>query len=73
MNEMIAKIIKTKSWFFEKIILINHYPESSRKKGRRPKSVELEMKKDKKQLTLQKQMTMKTRRPKTYGKQQKQF
>ena len=46
MKETIAKINKTKSWFFEKITeLINHYPDSSRKKGRRLKSVELEMKK----------------------------
>ena len=44
MKEMIAKINKTKSWFFWKI---NHYPDSSRKNGRRLKSVELEMKKEK--------------------------
>ena len=34
--------------------MINHYPDSSRKKGRRLKSTELEMKKEKIQLTLQK-------------------
>ena len=45
---MIAKINKTKSWFFEKINKIdNHEPDSSRKKGRRLKSIELEMKKEK--------------------------
>ena len=33
MKETIAKINKTKSWFFEKIKkLINRYPDSSRKK-----------------------------------------
>ena len=31
MKEMIAKINKTKSWFFEKIKLINHQPDQSRK------------------------------------------
>ena len=48
MKETIAKINKTNIWFFEKINkLINHYPDSSRKKGRRLKSTELEMKKEK--------------------------
>ena len=48
MKETIAKINKTKSWFFEKIKkILNHYPDSSRKKGRRLKSIELEMKKEK--------------------------
>ena len=48
MKEAIAKINKTKSWFFEKINkLINHYPDSSRKKWRRLKSIDLEMKKEK--------------------------
>ena len=47
MKETIAKMNKTKSWFFEKIKLINHYPDSLRKKGRRLKSTELEMKKKK--------------------------
>ena len=52
---MITKINKTKRWFFGKIKnLINHEPHSSRKKGRRLKSIELEMKKEKEQLTLQK-------------------
>ena len=46
MKEMIAKISITKSWFFEKIKLINHLPDSSRK-SRRLKSIELEMKKEK--------------------------
>ena len=45
MKETIAKINKTKSCFFEKIKLINHYPDSSREKGRRQKSIELEIKK----------------------------
>ena len=31
MKETIAKINKNKSWFFEKIKLINYYPDSSRK------------------------------------------
>ena len=46
MQEMIAKISKTKSWFFEKIKLINLQPDSSRKKGRGCKSIKLEMKKE---------------------------
>ena len=47
MKGTIAKINKTKSWFFEKINnLINHLPDSSRKKGRRLRSTELEMKKE---------------------------
>ena len=34
MKETIAKINKTKSWFFEKMNkMINHQPDSSRKKG----------------------------------------
>ena len=50
MKETIAKINKTKSLFFEKInktdkTLIK--PVSSRKKGRRLKSIELEMKREK--------------------------
>ena len=46
MKEMTAKINKTKSWFFEKINkMINHSPDSSRKKGRRLKSPALKMKK----------------------------
>ena len=47
MKETIAMINKTKSWFFEKIKLINHYRGLSRKKGRNLKSIELEMKKEK--------------------------
>ena len=48
MKETIAKIKKTKSWFFEKINKIDKpLPDSSRKKGRRLKSIELEMKKQK--------------------------
>ena len=33
MQKMIAKINKTKSWFFEKIKLINHQPTHQEKKG----------------------------------------
>ena len=48
MKETIPKINKTKGWFFEKINKINKpLPDSSRKKGRRFKSIELEMKKEK--------------------------
>ena len=36
MKETVAKINKTKSWFFEKINKIDK-PDSSGKKGRRPK------------------------------------
>ena len=32
MKKTIAKINKTKSWFFKKIKLINHQPDSSKKK-----------------------------------------
>ena len=46
MKETIAKINKNKSWFFEKINIID-FLDSSRKKGRRLKSPELEMKKEK--------------------------
>ena len=46
-KETIAKISKTKSWFFEKINKIDKpLAHSSRKKGRRLKSTELEMKKE---------------------------
>ena len=45
MKETIAKINKTKSWFFEKINKINKSLDSSRKKGKRLKSTESEMKK----------------------------
>ena len=45
---MIAKINKTKSWYFETINKIDKLlTDSSRKKGRRLKSIELEMKKEK--------------------------
>ena len=55
MKEMIAKINKTKSWFFEKINKIDKpLARLIKKKGRRLKSTELEMKKEKEQLTLQK-------------------
>ena len=54
-KKTITKINKTKSWFFEKVKkLINPQPDSSRKKGRGCKSIKLEMKKEKSQLTLQK-------------------
>ena len=47
-EENIAKINKTKSWFFEKINKIeNHYLDSSSKKGRRLKTTDLEMRKEK--------------------------
>ena len=55
MKEMIAKINKTKSWFFEKINKIDKpLARLIRKKGRRLKSIELEMKKEKLQQTPQK-------------------
>ena len=54
MKETIEKINETKRCFSEKIKLINYQPDSSRKKERRPKSVKLEMKKEKTQLTPQK-------------------
>ena len=48
MKEMIAKINKTKSWLFEKIKKINKpLARLIKKKGRRLKSIELEMKKEK--------------------------
>ena len=53
-RKTIAKIYKTKRWFFEKITLITHQPDSSRKRGRGLKSMKLEMKKEKLQQTLQK-------------------
>ena len=54
MKEMIAKINKTKSWFFDKINKIDKpLARLIKKKGRRLKSTELEMKKEKYQLTLQ--------------------
>ena len=54
MKETIAKINKTKRWFFEKIKLTNHQPDSSRRKGRKIKSTKLEMKKERLQQTTQK-------------------
>ena len=58
MKETIAKINKTKSWFSEKINKIDKpLASSSRKKGRRLKSIELEMKKEKLQQTPQKYKT----------------
>ena len=48
MKEMIAKINKTKSWFFEKINKIDKpFTRLIKKKGKRVKSVELDMKKEK--------------------------
>ena len=48
MKETIAKINKTKSWFFEKINKIDKpLAKLIKKKGRRLKSVELEKKKEK--------------------------
>ena len=50
MKETIAKMNKTKSWFFEKINKIDKLlADSSRKKGRGHKSIKLEMKKEKSQ------------------------
>ena len=48
MKEIIVKVNKSKSWFFEKINKIdNQWPDSLRKKGRRLKSVKLEIKMEK--------------------------
>ena len=48
MKEMIAKINKTKSWFFEKIKKIDKpLVRLIKKKGKRLRSIELEMKKEK--------------------------
>ena len=55
MKEIIVKINKTKSWFFEKINnMTNLQPDSSRKEERRIKSTKLEMKKERLQQTMQK-------------------
>ena len=51
-KETIAKINKTKSWFFEKINKIDK--PLARKKGRRIRSTKLEMKMEKSQQTTQK-------------------
>ena len=48
MKETIAKINKTKNWFFEKINKIDKpLARFTKKKGRRLKSKELQMKKEK--------------------------
>ena len=48
MNETIAKINKTKCWFFEKINKIDTpLARLIKKKGRTLKSIELEMKEEK--------------------------
>ena len=52
MKETIAKINKTKDWSFERQTkLTNHQPELSIKKGRRLKSIRLEVKKKLQQTT----------------------
>ena len=54
MKKTIAKINKTKSWFFENINKINKpLANSLRKKGRGLTSIKLEMKKEKLQQTPQ--------------------
>ena len=53
-EETTAKINKTKRWFFEKINKIDKTLASSRHKGRRIKSIKLEMKMEKSQQTTQK-------------------
>ena len=54
-KETIAKINKTKSWFFEKINKIDKpLARFIKKKGRRIKSTKLEMKMGKSQQTIQK-------------------
>ena len=55
MKETIAKINKTKSWFFEKMNKI-HKPLDRliKKKGIKIKSIKLEMKKERLQQTMQK-------------------
>ena len=55
MKETIAKINKTKSWCFEGINKIDKpLARLIKKKGRKQKSIELEMKKEKLQQTQQK-------------------
>ena len=54
MKEAIAKINKTKSWFFEKIIKIDKLLAGLVKKKRRIKSTKLEMKKERLRETMQK-------------------
>ena len=54
MKEIIAKNNKSKSWFFDKINKIDKpLARRIKKKGRRLKSIELEMKKEKLQPTPQ--------------------
>ena len=54
-KETIAKIKKTKSWFFEKINKIDKpLARLIKKKGKRMKSMKLEMKMEKSQQTTQK-------------------
>ena len=60
-KEIIVKINKTKSWFFEKIKLTNLQPDSSRKKERRIKSTKFEMKKERLQQTVHKYKDYKKR------------
>ena len=56
MKEIIAKINKAKSWFFEKIIQINKpLARLIKIKGRRIKSTKLETKKERSQQATQKQ------------------
>ena len=52
-QETLAKINKTKSWFFEKINKI-YKPDSSRNKGRKIQSTKIEIKMEKSQQTTQK-------------------
>ena len=54
MKGTIAKINKSKSWFFEKINKIDKQPDSSRNTGRKIKSKTLEMKMERSQQTTQK-------------------
>ena len=55
MKKTIAKINETKSWFFEKVNKIDKpLARLIKKKGRGLKSIKLEMKKEKLQLTLKK-------------------
>ena len=55
MKKTIEKINETKSWFFEMINKIDKpLAKLIKKKGRGPKSIKLEMKKEKLQMTPQK-------------------
>ena len=54
MNGTIVKFNKTKSCFFEKINKIDKQPDTSRKKERRIKSTNIEIKKERLQQTMQK-------------------